>query len=31
MRKRRELVELFNETIPEFQQKETGKFLDGRM
>jgi FlaA1/EpsC-like NDP-sugar epimerase len=28
---RGELVELFNETIPEFQHKETGKFLDGRM
>lgn len=28
---RGELVELFNETIPEFRHKETGKFLDGRM
>jgi hypothetical protein len=28
---RGELVELFNETIPEFQHKETGKFLDGKM
>lgn len=28
---RGELVELFNETIPEFKHKETGKFLDGRM
>ena len=25
------LVELFNQTIPEFQHRETGKFLDGRM
>lgn len=28
---RAELVQLFNETIPEFNHKETGKFLDGRM
>ena len=28
---RGKLVELFNETTPEFNQKETGKFLDGRM
>ena len=26
-----ELVDLFNEMIPEFQHKETGKYLDGRM
>ena len=26
-----ELVELFNRMIPEFQHKETGKYLDGRM
>lgn len=26
-----ELVELFNYMIPEFQHKETGKYLDGRM
>ncbi len=26
-----ELVELFNHMIPEFQHKETGKYLDGRM
>jgi FlaA1/EpsC-like NDP-sugar epimerase len=26
-----ELVELFNFMIPEFQHKETGKYLDGRM
>jgi FlaA1/EpsC-like NDP-sugar epimerase len=25
------LVELFNQTIPEFRHRETGKFLDGRM
>ena len=28
---REELIDLFNATIPEFQHKETGKFLDGRM
>ena len=28
---RRELIDLFNEMIPEFNHKETGKFLDGRM
>jgi FlaA1/EpsC-like NDP-sugar epimerase len=28
---RRELIELFNQMIPEFHHKETGKFLDGRM
>jgi FlaA1/EpsC-like NDP-sugar epimerase len=28
---RGELVELFNEMIPEFNHRETGKFLDGRM
>ncbi len=28
---REELVSLFNEMIPEFNHKETGKFLDGRM
>ncbi len=28
---RQELIDLFNETIPEFAHKETGKFLDGRM
>lgn len=28
---RAELIDLFNETIPEFAHKETGKFLDGRM
>ncbi len=28
---RRELVDLFNATIPEFHHLETGKFLDGRM
>lgn len=26
-----EIVELFNEMIPEFNHKETGKYLDGRM
>lgn len=26
-----EIVDLFNEMIPEFQHKETGKYLDGRM
>ncbi|RZI85373.1 MAG: UDP-N-acetylglucosamine 4,6-dehydratase [Rubrivivax sp.] len=26
-----ELVDLFNRMIPEFQHKETGKYLDGRM
>ena len=28
---RRDLIDLFNETIPEFHHLETGKFLDGRM
>jgi len=28
---RADLVDLFNETIPEFKHLETGKFLDGRM
>ena len=28
---RRQLIDLFNEMIPEFNHKETGKFLDGRM
>ena len=28
---RGELIELFNEMIPNFDHKETGKFLDGRM
>ncbi len=28
---RDELVSLFLETIPEFDHKETGKFLDNRM
>ena len=28
---RGQLVQLFNDTIPEFDHKETGKFLDGRM
>jgi FlaA1/EpsC-like NDP-sugar epimerase len=28
---RLELIELFNQMIPEFNHKETGKFLDGRM
>ncbi|WP_035765252.1 UDP-N-acetylglucosamine 4,6-dehydratase [Butyrivibrio sp. NC2002] len=28
---RAELIELFNEMIPNFNHKETGKFLDGRM
>jgi hypothetical protein len=28
---REELIDLFNATIPEFNHKETGKFLDGRM
>lgn len=28
---RGELIDLFNATIPEFNHKETGKFLDGRM
>lgn len=28
---RQQLIDLFNETIPEFNHKETGKFLDGRM
>ena len=28
---RGELIDLFNEMIPNFNHKETGKFLDGRM
>jgi FlaA1/EpsC-like NDP-sugar epimerase len=28
---REELIEIFNETIAEFNHKETGRFLDGRM
>jgi FlaA1/EpsC-like NDP-sugar epimerase len=28
---REEIIDLFNETLPEFKHKETGKFLDGRM
>ncbi len=28
---REELVELFNKMLPEFNHKETGRFLDGRM
>lgn len=28
---REDLIDLFNQTIPEFAHKETGKFLDGRM
>ena len=28
---RRDLIDLFNEMMPEFLHKETGKFLDGRM
>ncbi len=28
---RKDMVDLFNRTIPEFQHMETGKFLDGRM
>jgi FlaA1/EpsC-like NDP-sugar epimerase len=28
---RLDLIELFNEMIPEFNHKETGKFLDGKM
>ena len=28
---RNKLIDLFNQTIPEFAHKETGKFLDGRM
>ena len=28
---RGELIDLFNEMIPNFSHKETGKFLDGRM
>jgi FlaA1/EpsC-like NDP-sugar epimerase len=28
---RGDLIDLFNEMIPEFNHKETGKFLDGRM
>lgn len=28
---RGQLIDLFNEMIPEFNHKETGKFLDGRM
>ena len=28
---RSDIIELFNEMLPEFNHKETGKFLDGRM
>jgi len=28
---RTDLIDLFNQMIPEFNHKETGKFLDGRM
>lgn len=28
---RADLIELFNRMIPEFNHKETGKFLDGKM
>jgi hypothetical protein len=28
---RSDLIDLFNEIIPEFNHKETGKFLDGKM
>jgi hypothetical protein len=28
---RLELIDLFNRMLPEFNHKETGKFLDGRM
>jgi hypothetical protein len=28
---RSQIVDLFNRMIPEFNHKETGKFLDGRM
>lgn len=28
---RAQIIDLFNQTIPEFAHKETGKFLDGRM
>lgn len=28
---RGDLIQLFNQMIPEFNHKETGKFLDGRM
>jgi hypothetical protein len=28
---RHDLIELFNRMIPEFNHKETGKFLDGKM
>jgi hypothetical protein len=28
---RAELIDLFNFMIPEFNHKETGKFLDGKM
>ena len=28
---RGQLIDLFNEMIPNFSHKETGKFLDGRM
>jgi FlaA1/EpsC-like NDP-sugar epimerase len=29
--RREDLIALFNDTIPEFNHKETGRFLDGRM
>jgi len=28
---RTDLIDLFNQMIPEFNHKETGKFLDGRI
>ena len=28
---RAEMIDLFNRMIPEFNHRETGKFLDGRM
>ena len=28
---RKELIDLFNEMIPNFNHKETGKFLDNKM
>ena len=29
--KKTHLVDLFNQMIPDFKHKETGKYLDGRM
>jgi hypothetical protein len=28
---RQELIDVFNQTLPYFNHKETGKFLDGKM